>query len=139
MLNRLWNKFVNRETVSYLIFGVLTTAVDWVVYMLIRDYDYMAATALGWAASVIFAFITNKLFVFQSRTFRLGDISKELVSFVACRAFTGVFNVAGMFVLVSLMKINDIFSKIVISVIVLILNYVFSKLFIFRGKTSKQG
>lgn len=139
MFDRLWNQFVNRETVSYLIFGVLTTAVDWVVYMLIRDFNYMAATMLGWAASVIFAFITNKLFVFQSQTLKPAEISKEFVSFATCRVLTGVFNAAGMFAMVTLLKLNDIFSKIVISAIVLILNYVFSKLFIFKNKTGKQG
>lgn len=139
MLTKLWSKFVNRETISYVIFGVLTTAVDWVVYMLIRDYDIMAATALGWGASVLFAFVTNKLFVFNSRIFGIFRIFRELASFVACRAFTGVFNLAGMMVMVNFMKINDIISKIIISAIVLVLNYVFSKRFIFKNKSCQEG
>lgn len=139
MLGKLWNKFVNRETVTYFIFGVLTTAVDWVVYMPIRNFDFRIATALGWAVSVLFAFVTNKLYVFNSHTCRLNEIVREFVPFVACRALTGAFNFVGMIVMVSFMKINDIISKIVICSIVLVLNYVFSKLLIFKNKSCQEG
>ena len=68
MIEKLWRKLVNRETVSYLFFGVLTTLVDWLSYWYMRQggMDYRLATALSWAAAVLFAFITNKLFVFAS-------------------------------------------------------------------------
>ena len=68
MIERLWKKFVNRETISYLIFGVLTTLVDWISYWYMRQLgiDYRIATAGSWAAAVLFAFVTNKLFVFNS-------------------------------------------------------------------------
>ena len=71
-LEILWKKLVNRETVSYLIFGVLTTLVDWLVYPILRwlDYSVAVSSAGSWAAAVLFAFVTNKLFVFQSYTFR---------------------------------------------------------------------
>ena len=70
---------MNRETVSYFIFGVLTTAVDWMVYPLMRWLDHSVAwsSVVSWAAAVIFAFVTNKIFVFQSYTFR----PKELCVF----------------------------------------------------------
>ena len=68
MAERLWKKFVNRETVSYLIFGVLTTLTDWISYWIMRraGVDYRLATVGSWAMAVLFAFITNKLFVFNS-------------------------------------------------------------------------
>ena len=68
MITKLWKKLVNRETISYLVFGVLTTLVDWVSYWYMRrvGIDYRVATAGSWAAAVLFAFVTNKLFVFGS-------------------------------------------------------------------------
>ena len=74
-MEQLWSRIrarlVNRETISYFIFGVLTTLVDWVSYRIMtrgRGVDYRVATAGSWAAAVLFAFVTNKLFVFESRS-----------------------------------------------------------------------
>ena len=68
MIKKIWDKVMNREVISYLIFGVLTTLVNWVVYaaMVKVHIDYRIATAAAWAVSVLFAFIVNKIFVFQS-------------------------------------------------------------------------
>lgn len=138
MLNRLWNRFVNRETVSYLIFGVLTTLTDWGSYWLMRraGTDYRLATAGAWAAAVLFAFVTNKLFVFHSLDLHPGKVWAEFVPFVVCRVATGLFTMAAMIVLIDGMGIQqDFLCKVVVSAISLILNYLFSKWFIFR-KTS---
>ena len=104
MLGKLWKKLVNRETISYLIFGVLTTLVDWISYWYMRRVgtDYRLATAGSWAAAVLFAFVTNKLFVFGSF-----DLHPK-----------------------------DFICKIVVSAISLVLNYIFSKWFIFKKKES---
>ena len=93
MLGKLWKKLVNRETISYLIFGVLTTLVDWISYWYMRRVgtDYRLATAGSWAAAVLFAFVTNKLFVFGSFDLHPKKVWSEFVPFVACRAATGVF------------------------------------------------
>ena len=119
-MTSLWKKLVNRETVSYFVFGVLTTLVDWVSYWVMTrlgQIDYRVATAGSWAAAVLFAFVTNKLFVFQSRSLHPRKVWSEFVPFVACRAATGLFTLVAM---------------VVIS---LVLNYIFSKWVIFR-KTS---
>lgn len=130
----LWKKFVNRETISYLIFGVLTTLVDWLVYPVLRWFGYSVAvsTAGAWAAAVLFAFVTNKLFVFQSYTFRPAALFKEFVSFVSCRMLSGLFTIAAMVFIVDVMGWNEWIGKVAVSAISLVLNYIFSKLFIFR-------
>ena len=141
MIERLWKKFVNRETISYLIFGVLTTLVDWVSYAMLRQtgWNYRWATAGSWAAAVLFAYVTNKLFVFRSFDRSPSYLIKELTSFVGFRAVSGAFTFVAMIVMVDGLKIqNDMFCKIVVSGISLVLNYVFSKIFIFTNKEEKK-
>ncbi|WP_432627017.1 GtrA family protein [Brotaphodocola sp.] len=137
MIERLWKKFVNRETVSYLIFGVLTTLTDWISYWVMRraGVDYRLSTIGSWAAAVLFAFVTNKLFVFNSWNLHPGQVWREFSSFVICRAATGLFTLVAMIVMVSGLKISqDFICKIAVSVISLVLNYVLSKLFIFKDR-----
>ena len=137
MAERLWKKFVNRETVSYLIFGVLKTLTDWISYWVMRraGMDYRLATIASWAMAVLFAFVTNKLFVFNSWDLHPGKVWREFSSFVICRMATGLFTLVAMIVMVSGLKIShDFICKIAVSVISLVLNYVFSKLFIFKRK-----
>ena len=125
---------MNPEVISYLIFGVLTTGVDWIVYTVMRHVgvDYRFATGVSWFASVIFAYVTNKLFVFHNDTFTLSYLWKECLSFFACRISTGIFNLLAMMLLVDGLHMNEYLGKILIAVVVVILNYVGSKLFIFR-------
>lgn len=134
MIKKIWDKVMNREVISYLIFGVLTTLVNWVVYggMVRVDIDYRIATAAAWAVSVLFAFIVNKIFVFQSYDLHPSFVMKEATSFVACRVVSFIMEMAFMIVMVSWLQMNEYISKIIVSVIVVVVNYVFSKLFIFR-------
>lgn len=131
---------MNRETVSYLIFGVLTTAVDWLVYPLMRwlHYSVAVSSSASWLAAVLFAFITNKIFVFQSRTLQMKELGREFVSFVSCRALTGAFTIIAMVVIVDVMGWNEWIGKVAVSAISLVLNYIFSKLFIFK-KTAEDS
>lgn len=140
MIKKIWDKVMNREVISYLIFGVLTTLVNWVVYaaMVKVQIDYRIATAVAWAVSVLFAFIVNKIFVFQSYNMRPAFVMKEITSFVACRAVSGVMEMVFMIVMVSWIHMDEYISKIAVSVIVVIVNYVFSKLFIFRKSEEKS-
>ena len=139
-MKRLWinlqKKLLNFESVSYFIFGVLTTLVDWISYRVMTRWwgiDYKASTAWSWAAAVIFAFITNKLFVFQSRSLKPKDVWSEFVPFVACRIVTLLFTLAAMVAMVDGMGIRqDFICKVVVSGISLVLNYVLSKWVVFR-------
>lgn len=140
MIKKIWDKLMNREVISYLIFGVLTTLVNWVVYgaMVKVGIDYRIATAAAWAVSVLFAFIVNKIFVFQSYNMQSAFVVKEMTSFVACRGVSGVMEMVFMIVMVSWLRMDEYISKIIVSVIVVIVNYVFSKLFIFRKSEEKS-
>lgn len=136
MLEKLWHKVVNRESITYIIFGVLTTAVDWVTYAVLWGVgtDYRVSTAASWAAAVLFAFVTNKLFVFRSMELRPQYLWKEFTAFVAARAATGVFTMAAMIVMVDGLRWHEFIGKIMVSAISLALNYIFSKWFIFKKK-----
>ncbi|MBS6645189.1 MAG: GtrA family protein [Clostridiaceae bacterium] len=137
MIKTLWNKFVNRESVSYIIFGVLTTLVDWVVYTVLWSYhvDYRVSTIVSWAAAVLFAFVTNKFWVFRSYEMRPAYLWKEFAAFVSCRAATGLFTLVGMMIMVQGMHLHELIGKVFVSAASLVLNYVFSKLFIFKNKS----
>lgn len=129
-----FNKGFKYELIAYIIFGILTTVVDWIVYYILSGLgvNYIINSIISWTAAVLFAFITNKLFVFDSK--RLKNIFRELVLFVLSRLSTLVINLAGMYVLISLLKLNEFISKAILSILVVILNYIFSKLFIFKTK-----
>ena len=129
-----FNKGFKYELIAYIIFGILTTVVDWIVYYILSGLgvNYIINSIISWTVAVLFAFITNKLFVFDSK--RLKNIFRELVLFVLSRISTLVINLAGMYVLISLLKLNEFISKAILSILVVILNYIFSKLFIFKTK-----
>lgn len=130
-----------REGIAYLIFGVLTTVIDYVISNALFYAGGMSSImsqSIGWVAAVLFAFVTNKWWVFESHTLVPAEVWKEFVSFVACRVATFLFNLAALFVMVDLMKMEFFVCKLLISVVVVILNYVFSKILIFTHKKDKK-
>lgn len=141
MIKKLFLKY--REIIMYLIFGVSTTLVNWIVYTLlvsIANTDVTPANAIAWFAAVIFAYITNKLYVFESKSWKVTVLAHEIISFFGARIASGVFEI---FLPALLMKIGldqAIFgiegfaAKLVVSVLVIVLNYIFSKLFVFKNK-----
>ena len=132
---------VLREGIAYLIFGVLTTAVDYIISNVLFYWTDMAAIpaqTIAWVAAVLFAFVTNKWWVFESHTLVPVEVWKEFVSFVACRVATFLFNLAALFIMVDLMGMEFFVCKLLISVVVVILNYVFSKILIFTKKKDKE-
>lgn len=136
-LNKLIKKFINKETILYLIFGVLTTILNIAIYGLLYDilhWDVIIATVIAWIAAVIFAFITNKIFVFNSKTTDKKVLLKETVSFLIARLVSLGFDVLITWLMVDVGGINVWVTKVVSNVIVVILNYIFSKLFIFNNK-----
>lgn len=139
-MKKLWTLFVKyREPILYVIFGGLTTVVSFVSYWMFVDLchiHYMIATALSWVISVTFAYVTNRKWVFESRAQGLKAIFVELISFYACRLASGFMEMGLMFVGVDLLRINDKLVKIFANVLVIIANYVLSKLFVFRKKRS---
>lgn len=129
-----------REGIAYLIFGVLTTVIDYVISNLLYyvwKMDPVPAQTIAWVAAVLFAFVTNKWWVFESHTLNPGKVWREFVSFVLCRVATFLFNLAALFVMVDLMKMEFFLCKLLVSVVVVILNYVFSKILIFTNDKKK--
>lgn len=135
-MSNLIKKLLNRETIIYIIFGVLTTVVDFVIFGLlyyVTGLDEYIANTIAWVAAVAFAYITNKIFVFESKSFKPKDLIKEISSFVAARILTLILtNIFLIFA--EYISMNMMFAKALISVAVIILNYIFSKLFIFKKK-----
>ena len=125
----------NRQILLYLVFGVLTTAVNVVAYYLFAhplSLGVGVSTLLAWLASVIFAFVTNKLFVFEAR--KTGHLLYELLTFFASRVLTGALDMAIMLLFVEVLCLNDLVIKIVSNIVVIILNFILSKIIVFRGK-----
>ncbi|MCC8027958.1 MAG: GtrA family protein [Clostridium sp.] len=140
MLDKIREKCVNYETVSYLICGILTTAVDFGAYSFFRETDLSVelSQALSWLVAVFFAYVVNKLVVFRNFNMRPVYMAKEAGAFVAARAFSGILTWIIMIVLVRLGGdrgfLYELFCKFIVSVINMVLNYVFSKLWIFKKK-----
>lgn len=134
-MNQLFKKY--KQPILYLFFGVCTTAVNIITYYIsahILSLSVILSTCLAWGISVIFAYLTNKWWVFESKSLRPKAVIQEFLSFTSCRLFTGACDLLIMFVFVDCLGVNDLFIKIASNVLVVILNYIFSKLIIFKQK-----
>ena len=125
-----------REVIFYLVFGVLTTVVNILSFYIMDLFgvNTYVNNTIAWVLSVIFAYVTNKLFVFESKTNGRKELVKEVSSFFGARILSYVIDMAGMYLLVSILLTNKMFAKVVMNVVVIILNYIFSKLFVFQKK-----
>ena len=124
-----------KTVILYLIFGVCTTLVNLACYHVLYDRlgaENVPSTAAAWAVSVLFAFFTNRSFVFESRQNTLTGRLRELASFFGCRALTGVLDVGIMAFCVDFMGQNGLLWKFISNVLVVVLNYIASKWFIFK-------
>ena len=130
--------FKYKEIINYLVFGGLATVVNFVTYFIVArliGIDEVLSSGISWFFSVLFAYITNKLFVFESKTDGIKAVLIEMSSFFLARIVSGILCDVGTFALmVKVFNINDLFAKVVTQVMVVIVNYVFSKLIIFRKK-----
>ena len=123
------------DMVSYLFFGVLTTVVNYLVYLPLYNLLGISAAVsnmIAWAAAVAFAYVTNKPFVFKSHDWSMKTVLPELGKFVGCRAASGGLETALVFLTVDVWGWDGNVWKLIISVAVVILNYVSSKLLVFR-------
>lgn len=126
-----------RSLLSYGIFGVLTTVVNIVIYN-ICYYNLGCSNTfsniVAWILAVAFAYFTNKLWVFESKSWEWDVIRREITAFVSCRLVTGILDLVIMYIAVDIMQWNAAIMKIFSNVLVIILNYIFSKLVIFKKK-----
>ena len=133
MLKRLIVKYW--DVLSYLFFGGLTTVVNYAVYLPCFNLLGMSAAVsnvIAWAVAVLFAFLTNKPFVFKSHDWSAKTVWPEFIKFVGCRIGSGVLETAIIFVTVDLLYWNGNWMKLATSVLVVILNYFASKLLVFK-------
>ena len=133
MFKKLYSKY--RDIIPYVIFGVLTTVINWVVYKLaygIIGIPNVLSTCIAWLFAVAFAFFTNKVWVFGSKSFERKVVLKEAAEFFLARLLTGILDVAFMWVTVDILGFNADLCKIISNVFVIIINYVLSKAFIFK-------
>ena len=150
-----------KEPILYIVFGVLTTLVNILIYYLAADVAaiyYLVANVIAWVVSVLFAFVTNKLFVFESKSWNGAIVLPEIGGFFLARVATGVVDMVLMWLLVDVLMwkqvgfglgtedyvfggimdmhqvlcSGEMLAKILVNVVVIVLNYVASKLWIFR-------
>ena len=127
----------NKEIINYLIFGVLTTLVNILIFYLfdrVLSWPYLWANAFSIIISILFAYVTNKLFVFNSKTDTLREILTEFISFVSFRLLSGAIDMVSMWLLVDIITIDKLGAKLLTQFIVVVLNYIFSKFFVFKNK-----
>ena len=132
-LRTLFTKY--RSIITYLVFGVLTTVVNYLVYYPLYNATGLSAAisnSVSWAAAVVFAYFTNKLFVFESKTWEAKVALPEFLKFVGLRLASGVAETGLLLVFVDMLRFNGNIWKIITSILVVILNYVFSKFLVFK-------
>ena len=130
-----------KELILYVFFGGLTTLVNWGGYWLLADLfhvPYLCATAIAQIVSILFAYVTNRIWVFESKAKGVAAVFWEMVRFFGCRGASFVLDLLCMRVGVGALHINDKVMKLLSNVIVIIVNYVFSKVFVFRKPPEKQ-
>ena len=131
----LWEKY--KEIILYVMFGIGTTLINITVYYIcayLLNMEVASATAVAWILSIIFAYVTNKIWVFESCDTKCKVIIREIISFFLARVATGFLDIGLMYVFADLLKWNDMFVKIGINILVIVLNYMASKLLIFKRK-----
>ncbi len=129
---------IYKEIVNYLICGVTTTIINIVMYMMftrIMGLEEVLSSGLAWVITIISAYILNRKFVFGSKSKGTTNIIREFTAFVICRIISGITCDIGTFALmVKVLRIHDLIAKMVTIVMVVIVNYLFSKFLVFRRK-----
>lgn len=127
----LWEVFI------YLFFGGLTTLVNIIIYFIFREWiktNYIMANIIANMIAILFAFITNKVWVFHSRTGNIKELIVEFSKFVFYRLLSFGLDMISMMICIDMLQTGDLFAKLFTQVLVVIANYLFSKLFIFNSK-----
>ena len=128
---KLWEPFV------YLFFGGLTTVVNLIVHFLFLEFfhvHYMVATVISWIAAVIFAYVTNKRWVFDSKTEAGKETNAEFARFIFYRLLSLAMDTLSMYLLISVLQFGNVSAKFITQILVVVANYIFSKFLIFTKK-----
>ncbi len=144
-LMSLIREVVSKETVLYIFFGVLTAVVNLTTLsLLIKFIDILIANVIAWVAAIAFSFIANKLFVFKSKGKSFKAVLAEILSFAGARVLTLSIEELGLLVLIKWLHLDvpltlpfvsgEIVIKVIVSILVIVINYIFNKFLIFRKK-----
>lgn len=128
-------KITGNKAFRYIFAGALTTFVNFFVFTLLCKVfllDVNISNIISVILSILFAYVINKIYVFEAKTKNFKDLFFEFFKFISARGVTMLIEVGGVFVLYSLLKIDELISKLIINVIVLILNYIISKFLVFK-------
>lgn len=123
--------------IAYAVFGILTTIVNILTYNLCyykAGWGNTLSNIIAWVLAVTFAYLTNKVWVFDSKSWEWKVLQKEISTFVSCRVATGLMDLLIMFVCVDVLGLHAMLMKLLSNVLVIILNYLFSKFLIFRNR-----
>lgn len=135
MLKKLFDKY--KDIIAYGVFGVLTTIINIAVYWAAAHLLHLGtvpATVIAWIAAVLGAYLTNRKWVFHSEASGAREILQEILRFFAARLATGIFDWVFMYVTVDRLGWNDVAMKVIANIVVIVSNYVLSKLVVFRRK-----
>lgn len=127
----------HQDILVYLVFGVLTTAVNYLVYLPCYNLAHLPSAVsnmVAWVTAVAFAYVTNKIFVFRSLDWSIQTLLPELVKFLGTRLGSGLLETGILFLCVDVLAMNGNLWKLVTSILVVVLNYIGSKLLVFRRK-----
>lgn len=126
-----------KEVINYLIFGFLSFVVSMLTYYLARlCFDYVVSNLVSWIMAVIFAYVTNKRFVFESKVNSKQKLIKEFFVFVMSRIFTLILETILMYVMIDWIHMNDMLVKVIAQIVVILTNYILSKLIIFKKQNN---
>ena len=133
---RILRLLTNKEIILYLVFGVLTTLVNFGVYFFLKSFlemDMLLANSFAWIFSVLFAYLTNRRWVFDSNVSGITAVSFELIKFVFYRGLSFVIDMLSMLLLIEFLNWKDFYAKLITQVIVVVANFLFSKWLIFKN------
>ena len=132
-ISKIYYKY--RQIWLYLFWGVVTTITNILIYFILANLiniNYIISTILAWLISILVAYFSNRTYVFESKT--NNRKIKEFINFLISRLFTLLLDVVGMYIGISILLINDVLMKVLINILVIVANYIISKLFVFKNK-----
>jgi putative flippase GtrA len=137
MFKSLYHKY--KEMILFVVFGVFTTLVNVVAYFIssrLCHFNVMTSTILAWSLAVMFAYVTNRKYVFKSENTSIKSVTMEFGAFISSRLLTGLLDLALMYIFVKVLGQNDVMIKIISNIIIVISNYLLSRLMVFRHHTT---
>ncbi len=139
-ISKIWNRY--QDLFWYCFFGGLTTIVNLVVYHIgtsLLGLHYAVANVMAWVLAVLFAYLTNRTWVFKSETKGIVGIAKEVISFFGFRVISLGMETLILFVMIDMFGVNEMLTKVIAQIFVVVSNYVFSKLIIFKQPETESS